>query len=53
MSQTTFKLDLGQAAEAPPLPDGTIRFVMYCLSSFKGWIVLMLFLSWCKRLEIS
>jgi ATP-binding cassette subfamily B protein len=43
MPQTTSKLERDQTAEAPPLPNGTIRFVMYCLSSFKGWIVLMLF----------
>ncbi|MGZ8187807.1 MAG: ABC transporter ATP-binding protein [Methylosarcina sp.] len=43
MPQTISKLDRDQAAEAPPLPNGIIRFVMYCLSSFKGWIVLMLF----------
>jgi ATP-binding cassette subfamily B protein len=43
MPQTTSKLDRDQAAEAPPLPNGIIRFVMYCVASFKGWIVLMLF----------
>ncbi|MGR8941724.1 MAG: ABC transporter transmembrane domain-containing protein, partial [Gammaproteobacteria bacterium] len=30
-----------RAAEAPPLPPGTLRFILYCLSSFKGWIALM------------
>lgn len=31
-----------RAAEAPPLPVGTIPFILYCLSSFKGWILLMI-----------
>ncbi|WP_031431713.1 ABC transporter ATP-binding protein [Methylomicrobium agile] len=31
-----------RAAEAPPLPSGTIRFILYCLSHFKGWITLMI-----------
>ncbi|MGR9087861.1 MAG: ABC transporter ATP-binding protein [Gammaproteobacteria bacterium] len=31
-----------QKAEIPRLPDGTVRFVLYCLSQFKVWIVLML-----------
>jgi ATP-binding cassette subfamily B protein len=31
-----------RAADAPDLPTGTIKFILYCLSSFRGWVVLML-----------
>ncbi|MCF7967250.1 MAG: ABC transporter ATP-binding protein/permease [Methylobacter tundripaludum] len=31
-----------RAADAPSLPTGTVKFILYCLSGFRGWIVLML-----------
>jgi ATP-binding cassette subfamily B protein len=31
-----------RAADAPPLPTGTVKFILYCLSGFRGWIMLML-----------
>lgn len=33
-----------RAAEAPPLPTGTIKFILYCLAGFRGWIFLMMIL---------
>ena len=30
-----------RAADAPPLPTGTAKFILYCLASFRGWFVLM------------
>ncbi|MGZ5049794.1 MAG: ABC transporter ATP-binding protein [Methylobacter sp.] len=33
-----------RATDAPPLPDGTVRFILYCLSSFKFWLLLMILL---------
>jgi ATP-binding cassette subfamily B protein len=33
-----------RAADAPPLPTGKAKFILYCLSSFRGWIVLMIIL---------
>ena len=33
-----------RAAEAPPLPTGTVKFILYCLASFRGWLILMLIL---------
>jgi ATP-binding cassette subfamily B protein len=33
-----------RALEAPPLPSGTVRFILYCLSAFRGWMLLMLLL---------
>jgi len=41
MSKTLSARTRRRAAEAPPLPTGTIPFILYCLSSFKGWILLM------------
>lgn len=29
-------------ADTPSLPNGAFRFILYCLSRFKGWIALML-----------
>jgi len=34
--------DFQRAPDAPSLPTGTIRFILYCLAGFKGWIILML-----------
>ena len=31
-----------RAADAPPLPTGTVKFILYCLAGFRGWIILML-----------
>lgn len=31
-----------RAADAPPLPTGTVKFILYCLSDFRGWLMLML-----------
>ena len=31
-----------RAADAPPLPTGTAKFILYCLASFRGWFILML-----------
>ena len=33
-----------RAAGAPPLPQSILRFILYCLSSFKGWLALMVIL---------
>ncbi|MGJ0515411.1 MAG: hypothetical protein ACR65O_06610 [Methylomicrobium sp.] len=42
MSKTKPSPSMRRAAEAPPLPAGTIPFILYCLSSFKAWITLMI-----------
>ncbi|MGJ0483272.1 MAG: ABC transporter ATP-binding protein [Methylomicrobium sp.] len=42
MSKTKPSPAMRRAAEAPPLPVGTIPFILYCLSSFKAWITLMI-----------
>jgi len=31
-----------RAADAPLLPTRTVKFILYCLASFRGWIILML-----------
>ena len=31
-----------RAPDAPPLPTGTVKFIWYCLDSFRGWLILML-----------
>lgn len=33
-----------RAADAPVLPTGTVKFILYCLASFRGLIILMLIL---------
>jgi len=33
-----------RAADAPPLPTGTVKFIVYCLAGFRGWIFLMMIL---------
>jgi len=33
-----------RAADAPPLPTGTVKFILYCLAGFRGWLILMLVL---------
>jgi ATP-binding cassette subfamily B protein len=33
-----------RAADAPRLPTSTVKFILYCLSSFRGWIILMIIL---------
>jgi ATP-binding cassette, subfamily B, bacterial len=38
------KIPFQRAADAPDLPTGTIKFILYCLGSFRGWIILMLIL---------
>lgn len=30
-----------RASAAPPLPTGTIRFILYCLTPFRWWLLLM------------
>lgn len=35
---------LQRAAQAPHLPNSTSTFILYCLSRFRGWVVLMLIL---------
>ncbi|MGZ8159695.1 MAG: ABC transporter ATP-binding protein [Methylobacter sp.] len=32
------------AADAPPLPTGTVKFILYCLAGFRGWLILMMIL---------
>ncbi|MGR9053489.1 MAG: ABC transporter ATP-binding protein [Gammaproteobacteria bacterium] len=41
MSKLTNPPGMNRAADAPPLPSGTLRFILYCLSDFKGWMLLM------------
>jgi ATP-binding cassette subfamily B protein len=36
--------DFRRAADAPPLPAGTARFILYRLAEVRGWMVLMLIL---------
>lgn len=31
-----------RAADAPPLPTGTVKFILHCLAGFRGWLILML-----------
>jgi ATP-binding cassette subfamily B protein len=31
-----------RAADAPPLPTGTVKFILYCVAGFRGWLILML-----------
>jgi hypothetical protein len=33
-----------RAADAPPLPTGIVKFIVYCLAGFRGWIFLMMIL---------
>lgn len=33
-----------QAVDAPPLPTGTVKFILHCLAGFRGWLILMLIL---------
>jgi ATP-binding cassette subfamily B protein len=33
-----------QAADAPPLPTSTIKFILYCWAGFRGWLILMMVL---------
>ncbi|WP_333874641.1 ABC transporter ATP-binding protein [Methylobacter sp.] len=33
-----------RAADAPLLPTGTVKFIVYCLAGFRGWIILMMIL---------
>lgn len=42
MSQSKSPKTPRRAADAPALPAGTLRFILYCLSRFKGWMLLML-----------
>ena len=38
------KTHFQRAVDAPPLPTGIVRFILYCLASFRGWLILMLIL---------
>ena len=38
------KAHFQRAVDAPPLPTGIVRFILYCLASFRGWLILMLIL---------
>ncbi|TAN67072.1 MAG: ABC transporter ATP-binding protein [Methylobacter sp.] len=33
-----------RAADAPPLPTGTVKFILYCVAGFRAWLILMLIL---------
>ncbi|TAK62338.1 ABC transporter ATP-binding protein [Methylobacter sp.] len=33
-----------QASDAPPLPTGTVKFILHCLAGFRGWLILMVIL---------
>lgn len=33
-----------RAKDAPSLPNSTIKFILYCLASFRGWLLLMMIL---------
>jgi ATP-binding cassette subfamily B protein len=35
-------IPFNRAPDAPPLPNGTVKFIWYCLASFRGWLILML-----------
>lgn len=35
---------LQHAQDAPALPNSTVKFIVYCLARFRGWIVLMILL---------
>lgn len=38
------KAPFQRAADAPPLPTGTVKFILYCVVGFRGWLILMLIL---------
>jgi len=38
------KVPFQRAADAPPLPTGTVKFIWYCVAGFRAWLVLMLIL---------
>lgn len=42
MPHKSTQSDFRRAAEAPRLPTGTVRFILFCLSRFKAWLTLML-----------
>lgn len=44
MSKPASAAAFRRAASAPPLPTGTVRFILFCLKQFRGWIALMLLL---------
>ena len=37
-----------RASDAPLLPTRTVKFILYCLASFRGWIILMLIFETCQ-----
>ena len=37
-----------RAADAPLLPTRTVKFILYCLASFRVWIILMLIFETCQ-----
>jgi ATP-binding cassette subfamily B protein len=42
MPKHTDTPEFRRAAGAPPLPEGTLRFILFCLARFRGWMTLML-----------
>ena len=38
------KIAFQRAEDAPPLPNGTVKFILYCVAGFRAWLVLMLIL---------
>jgi ATP-binding cassette subfamily B protein len=43
MSDST-KFAFKRAADAPTLPDSSLRFIIHCMAGFRGWFLLMLIL---------
>ncbi|HEY8035883.1 MAG TPA: ABC transporter ATP-binding protein [Methylobacter sp.] len=37
-------IPIQQAADAPPLPTSTVKFILYCWAGFRGWLILMMVL---------
>ena len=44
MRHNTQRPDYRRAADAPHLPTGKVRFILFCLSRFRGLMLLMLLL---------